>query len=269
MTNDFDADALGQAAVDAYRRDGIVCLRQAFDPDQVAFLRDVAARDMAAPSRMSNDATRDGTGRFFSDTFVHKHIAELGGIVRDSRAADVACALMRTKKVNLIFDQFLIKAPGTSTRTVWHHDATYWPVAGDMVATLWLALDPVTMESGAVEYVKGSHRWGQRYKAESFIDKDLYKEDLPPVPDIEAMRDELDIVAFEMAPGDCTIHHGLTVHGAPGNARDDLWRRAYVMRWAGEDVTYNPRPNLQPMLFDPQIPAGGPLDSELFPVIRP
>lgn len=268
MTNDFGASEVGDEAVETYQRDGIVCLRRAFETADVDFLRDAAARDLEAPSRMGNDATRDGTGRFFSDTFVHYHLPELNRIVRESRAADFARALMRSRKVNLIFDQFLIKAPGTSTRTVWHHDSTYWPVAGDMICTVWVALDPVTRESGAVEYVKGSHRWGQRFKAESFIDKDLYKEDLPPVPDIEAMRDRLDFAQFEMEPGDCTIHHGLTVHGAPGNARDDIWRRAYVMRWAGDDVTYNPRRNLQPMLFDPQIPAGGPLDSELFPVIR-
>ena len=266
--NDFKASDVGAAAVRAYQEDGIVCLRQAFAPDEVAFLRDVAARDMAAPSKMSRDATRDGSGRFFSDTFVSKHIGELDRIVTGSRGADLARALMQTTKVNLLFDQFLIKEPGTTTPTVWHHDATYWPVLGNQICTLWLALDPVTQESGAVEYVRGSHRWGKRFKAESFVDKDLYKEDLPPVPDIEALRDDLSLVLFEMEPGDCTIHHGLTVHGAQGNLRSDVQRRAYVMRWTGDDVVYNPRPNLQPMLYDPAIAVGGPLDCDLFPVIR-
>ena len=34
-------------------------------------------------------------------------------------------------------------------------------------------------------------------------------DDEPPVPDIDAMRDELDFVQYEYEPGDCTIHHGL------------------------------------------------------------
>lgn len=258
---------VGADSVSAYQTDGIACVRQAFDSDAVDMLRDVVARDMADPSPMAVDATRDGEGRFFGDTFVWKHFAELEDFVFTSPAADIAAAMLGSRKVNLIFDQFLVKEPGTSTPTLWHHDQTYWPVAGHQVCTLWLALDPVTKESGAVEYVCGSHLWGQRFKAVSFKDDDLYKEDLPPVPDVEANRDQYKMAQFELEPGDCTIHHGLTVHGAPGNSLARP-RRAYVMRWAGEDVTYYPRPNLQPMLHDPGIPSGGPIDCALFPVVR-
>jgi ectoine hydroxylase-related dioxygenase (phytanoyl-CoA dioxygenase family) len=68
-----------------------------------------------------------------------------------------------------------------------------------------------------------------------------------------------------MEPGDCTVHHAFTLHGAPGNASNDQRRRAYVQRWVGYNLTYNPRPNLQRMLRDPGIPIGAPLDSDLFP----
>ena len=44
-------------------------------------------------------------------------------------------------------------------------------------------------------------------------------------------------------------------------------RRAYVIRWTGNDVTYNPRPNLMKILRDPGIAPGDPLDCDLFPVI--
>lgn len=252
-----------------YEEDGIVCLRQLFDRDTVKRLQDAAEADMAAPSPMGLNATRDGQGHFFGDTFVWRHLEELHDFVFESPSADIAAALLRASKVNLLFDQFLIKMPGTSTPTLWHHDAPYWPVAGSQVCTIWLALDPVTKASGAVEYVCGSHRWGKRFKAVAFKDQDLYKEDLPPVPDIEAMRSELKFVQFELEPGDCTVHHGLTVHGAPGNSSTELKRRAYIVRWMGDDVTYNPRPNLQPMLHDPGIAVGGPLDCDLFPVVRP
>ena len=122
-------------------------------------------------------------------------------------------------------------------------------------------------DSGSVEYVKGSHRGGQRSKAEAFLGEVRYKENLPPVPDIDDMRDELEFLQFELEPGDCTVHHGLTVHGAPGNRTVDRRRRAYVTRWAGDDVVYHPRPDIQPMLWDPDIPSGGPLDSDLWPVV--
>lgn len=254
--------------ISAYQDRGIVYVPEAFSPDEVDFLRDITERDMATPSPMGLEATRDGTGRFFGDTFVWQHMKELEDFIQNSQAADLARHVMQTKKVNLLFDQLLVKEPGTSTPTIWHHDQTYWPVAGHHVCTMWIALDPVTKDSGAVEYVKGSHLWGQRYKAQSFKDKDLYKEDLPDVPDIDSMRDELEFDQFEMQPGDCTIHHGLTLHGASGNLRTDVRRRAYIMRWTGDDATYNPRPNLQPMLYDPPIKSGDPLDCDLFPVVR-
>jgi ectoine hydroxylase-related dioxygenase (phytanoyl-CoA dioxygenase family) len=251
-----------------YEEDGIVCLRQLFDADAVAMVARVIAEETENPGPMMVDATRDGKGRFFGNTFLWKHYDALEDFVRNSPAADIASALFRSPKVNVIFDQFLAKEPGTETRTLWHHDQTYWPVAGDQVCTMWLALDPVSNDTGSVEYVCGSHRWGQRFKAVSFKDDNLYKEDLPPVPDIDALRDQYRIVQFDMEPGDCTFHHGLTVHGAPGNSSPTAQRRAYIVRWAGEDATYHPRPNLQPMLHDPGIEAGGPLDCSLFPAVR-
>ena len=147
--------------IETYRRDGIVCLRGLFDSDWVEFLRSRVAEDQANPSGMVKNINQAGaTGDFFGDTFVCHHNAGFRQAVFDSPAADLAATLFDAEKVNLIFDQILVKEPGTSTRTLWHHDATYWPVAGDQIATLWLALDPVTHETGAVEYVKGSASLG-------------------------------------------------------------------------------------------------------------
>ncbi|MEO7853088.1 MAG: phytanoyl-CoA dioxygenase family protein [Rubrivivax sp.] len=261
--------AITEDEVRTYQDDGIVCLRGMFDAATVARLRDAADHDMEQPGPMAHDVTREGSGRFFADTFVWQHNDALRGFVFDSPSADIAAALLRSRNINLLFDQFLIKMPGTSTPTLWHHDEPYWPVAGTQICTMWIALDEVTRATGAVEYVCGSHRWGQRFKAVSFRDPGLYKEDLPPVPDIEAMRAQLKFVQFEMQPGDCTVHHGRTLHGAPGNSSTTQPRRAYIVRWMGDDVRYNPRPNLQPMLRDPGIESGAALDCELFPRVRP
>lgn len=255
--------------IDAFRRDGIVCLRGIFSPAWVDELRALVEEDIQNPSGMVKNINAEGaTGFFFGDTFVCHHNAGFKRAVFNSPAAGVMAGLFGARKVNLLFDQILVKEPGSTTRTMWHHDHTYWPVAGDQVCTLWIALDPVTAENGAVEYIRGSHKWGQRFKAQSFTGDDRYKEDLPEMPDIDSMRDQLDVLQFEMAPGDCTIHHGLLVHGAPGNETGGR-RRAYVARWCGDDVTYNPRPNIQQMLRDPDIAPGGPLDCDLFPVVWP
>lgn len=260
--------SITQDEIETFQRDGIVCLRGLFDADWVAHLREWVDHAKASPSRLAKNINEVGaTGSFSSDTFLSHHHEGFRRAVFEAPGARVAGALMGAAKINLIFDQMLVKEPGASTRTLWHHDGTYWPVAGDQIATLWVALDDVSPETGAVEYIKGSHKWGKRFLAVSFDPNQKYDEDLPPVPDIDAERDKHDIVQFTMAPGDCTLHHALTVHGAPGNASAQQRRRAYVQRWAGDDVTYNPRPNLQRMLRDPEISSGAPLDSDLFPVV--
>ncbi len=254
--------------IKTFEEDGVVCLHGFFDMDWVERLRDLIDQDIASPSGMvkSIDA-EDATGFFFGDTFVCHHIDGFREAVFNSPAPHIASSILQSKKINLLFDQILVKEPDTSTPTPWHQDYTYWPVSGDQVATLWLALDPVTFDSGAVEYIRGSHRWGKKFLAISFDPEQAYEEDLPQVPNVEENRDDYDIVSFELEPGDCTLHHGLSLHGAQPNRLANQRRRAYIQRWAGNDVTYNPRPNLQKMLRDPGIAPGAALDCDLFPVV--
>jgi ectoine hydroxylase-related dioxygenase (phytanoyl-CoA dioxygenase family) len=81
---------------------------------------------------------------------------------------------------------------------------TYWPIDGNQICTLWLALDTVTADSGAVEYVKGSHKWGQKFKPETFSGGNQYTENLPKVPNIEDQRDEFEFIQF--IPGTRQLH---------------------------------------------------------------
>jgi ectoine hydroxylase-related dioxygenase (phytanoyl-CoA dioxygenase family) len=257
-----------EAEIRTYENDGVVVLRQLFDADWVSKLQEWADEDMASPGRLHQNLTKEGKpGRFFFDTFMWTYHDGFKRFVHESPAAQIAGQILRADKVNVFFDQLLIKEPGTEERTPWHHDMPYWPVRGNDICTLWLALDEVTNANGAVEYVKGSHKWGTAYKPPAFAGDDRYKIDLPKVPDIEAEREKYEFLQFELQPGDCTVHHGLLVHGAPGNSRTDRRRRAVVSRWAGNDAVYTPMPNIQQMMWDPDIPAGGPLDSDLWPVI--
>jgi len=258
---------LGDDDIRTYREEGILHVKGAFDADWIERLRQATEEEMADPGPMVLDLERGQKGRFFGNTFVWHHRPAFRDFVFDSPAAELAATVLQSRKVNVLFDQLLVKEPGTETETMWHHDQPYWPVWGDQVVTMWIALDPVTADSGAVEYIAGSHRWGKRFKAKSFTGDDRYKEDLPELPDIEAERDRHRIVQPELAVGDCTLHHGLTVHHAPGNSRQDRRRRGYIIRWCGDDVTYYPRPNIQPMLRDPGLESGAALDSDLFPVV--
>ena len=58
-----------------------------------------------------------------------------------------------------------------------------------------------------------------------------------------------------------------TVHHAPPNRSEGTRRRAYIQRWAGDGVTYCPRPNAMAIKRTPRLRAGELLaeDSALFP----
>lgn len=280
MTGTFAIEAGGNAAtpdirprdIEDFGRDGIVCLRRMFDSAWVRNLRNLADEMLSADDRhpeQSQELAKAGdSGRFFNEMFIWPRHAGFERVIFGSPAAAIAGTVMEAAQINVLFDQLLIKEPGTREPTPWHHDLPFWPFQGAQICSLWLALDEVTADSGAVEYIKGSHRWGKRYQPTSFVGDGRYQQDgLDPLPDIEAMRGDLDIVRFDMAPGDCTLHHGLTLHGAPGNRRTDRRRRAYVIRWGGDGVTYDPRDGTQPMLRDPGLTAGDPIECDLWPVV--
>ena len=58
-----------------------------------------------------------------------------------------------------------------------------------------------------------------------------------------------------------------TVPHAPPNRSEGTRRRAYIQRWAGDGVTYSPRPNAMAIKRTPRLRAGELLaeDSALFP----
>lgn len=254
-----------------YDVDGVVCIRGAISPEWVESLRLAAQESLNKPSEMHAElaAEHEHAGRFFHDSFIWRYNENCHRFVFESPAAQIARQLMRSQKINIFYDQWLIKEPGTETPTPWHHDLPYWPIDGSQVCTLWLALDTVTATSGAVEFVKGSHRWGKKLRPVSFGAGNQYTEDLPLVPSIDAMRQQHEIIRFDLEPGDCTVHHGLTIHGASGNASSNTRRRAYTSRWTGDDVVFHPRDGLQEM---PPIPAhltaGAALDSDLWPRVQ-
>jgi len=101
------------------QRDGIVCLRGLFDADWVTLLRESIDEDKANPSGLVKSNNEEGaTGNFFSDTFIWHHINGFKRAVFDSPGAEITVTLMSAKKINVIFNQILVKEPGTSTRTL-------------------------------------------------------------------------------------------------------------------------------------------------------
>ena len=276
-----EADVAADVTPRAGRRG--VGLKGLFDGDWVARLNAAIERVKAKPGPLGEAyGAESGEAGVFGDRFVWTFDPDFRALALDSPVGEIAGALMRSRTVNLYCDHLLVKEPGTPTHTPWHHDLQAWPIEGTQVCSIWIALDRVTAESGAVEYVAGSHRWGKRFRSSSFgrkgrdgqatyganaPDNEAYEEP----PDIDRERDRHRILRWDMKPGDCQVFHALTVHGAPGNTAKAQRRRAISLRLAGDDVRWFARPGKTAQLIrDAGLKPGDRLSqSDLFPEIWP
>lgn len=249
-----------EAEVAQFERDGVICLRQLFNEEWLGLLRE-------AIERAKSDRT--GIPGYYSDTFLWQRDPDVRRFVYESPAASIARDMMRSKSVRFYFDHIFVKEPGTEQPTPWHHDLPYWPVEGDQVCSIWLALDHVTKESSGLEYVAGSHRWGKRFQPEAFTPNQSHIEGIAEykIPDISANREDYQLLNWDMEPGDCLVHHALAIHGSGGNTTIDLRRRAIATRWVGDDAVYSPENSSYEPLKDPSLKSGGPLNSPKFPEI--
>ncbi len=256
--------------VRTFEEDGVVHLRGMFDDDWIAHLGAAIDTNLDDAGPLSLEYADEKTGgRYHGDLFLWKRGKAFRDLVFDSPAAEIAARMTKSSKINFFYDQLLVKEPGTNAPTPWHLDEPYWPVKGWQVCSLWLPVDPIVADSGGMRYVKGSHKWTTPYRAQSFTGDDRFKDpERVPVPDIEAMADELDIIEFgDMAPGDVLVHHMNVMHGSPGNLSATHRRRALATRWTGNDAVYDPTPYTFPLIEDPGIKPGDAMTCDLFPPV--
>jgi ectoine hydroxylase-related dioxygenase (phytanoyl-CoA dioxygenase family) len=262
---------LTKEEIRGYREDGIVCLRGLFDTAWIDLLRR-ATDEVLVEYRLSRRPGDPSPGRFLRTVLMWTFHPAFHAFAFRSPAGAIAAQLMGSQRVLLYGDNLLIKEPGAVERTPWHQDQPYFKVNGSQICSLWLAFDRVTADTGAVEFIRGSHRWGRWFRPVAFdsggkrkVNESLDR--LEDLPDIEGRRDAYDIVRFDLEPGDCTVHHGLTLHGAPGNRSSHQTRRGLSLRLLGEDATYVPRHSDVPTPADAYLRPGGPIECAQYPCI--
>ena len=263
--------------IERYVNDGVVCLRGVLEPKWIDViergLRDVEQ----APGPMSY-SERDSANRmhYLSDMFSAVSNPWLRQFIFDGPIAATVGALLRATRINFFYDHSFLRRAGSSHVTEWHNDKAYWPVSGEQLCTVWVPVQAVTLRNGPLEYVIGSHKWERAFKDSFYpmyrqldfrgLDPENAIVDEPP--DVNAYRHAFNIATFELDPGDCLVHHPLTLHASP-KIDHDARRWAYATRWAGDDVRFAPRVDTQRLVYDPGLNAGDPLDSELFPRVWP
>lgn len=260
------------AALEAMAADGVVCLRGAIAPDWLERLDAAVEAAVAAPGpHHFRFGSPDEPGFFFGDVLLWQRLAAFRDFAFEGPLAALAGRLMGSESVVFYHDFLLVKQGGTPRRTPWHQDQSYWCVGGDQALTIWAPLDPVG-RANTLEFLRGSHRWAPLYAAVPFGAESRFdggRDGRPPVPDIEAERDRHEILAWELAPGDCLAFHCRMLHSAPGNPLHRP-RRALSTCWAGDDARFVAiASDLAPPVVGEGLRHGDPLACATFPRILP
>lgn len=244
----------------SYEEDGVAVIRGAISMEWVKYMRDAMERVLNTPGPTGGNINDDGRGRFAFETFTWMHDEGFRRLAYESPIGELAGRMMRSSKTNFLYDFFFSKEPHTPHSTSWHQDHVGVCCHGKQAIGTWMPLDVVTPDSGAPEYIRGSHKWNlwyairydEEYKSEDYsnnyvmlpeadtVDPSEWDETFVPeseFPDIEGEREKYDIVTFESEPGDIIVNNLLLAHGAPGN-HTDRRRRAVGGRWVGDDAVF-------------------------------
>ena len=263
--------AVGPDDVASFREKGAVCLRGIVDRRWLDVLAFGVEKNLKDPSPYGCRYTEEGSpGGFVDDYCNWQRISEYRDFVFGAGLGAVMAELLGSREVRFFHEHVLVKEPGTREVSPWHQDQPYYCVDGDQVASAWIPLDPVP-RAVCPQFVAGSHRWGKMYTPRKFADHRPYEgafDRFEPVPDVDAHRDDYEILSWELEPGDVIFFHMKTLHGAPGTVGLDSRRRAVATRWLGDDAVFANRPfTTSPPFPEVDLEPGAPMEHDVFPVV--
>jgi len=256
--------ALSPEAVERFRRDGFVRLKEVFDCETIGeFGPEIVRLTLEAKNGVKPLAERSTYGKaFLQVTNLWLKSAVARELVFSRRLAGIAARLLEVDGVRLYHDQALIKEPGGGF-TPAHADQFYWPLASDRSITAWIPLQPVPAEMGPVGYYAGSQRFE-------------IGRDLPISDDSERRiaatmeREKFELVDDPFEVGEVSFHAGWTFHRAGPNETEDM-RSVMTIIYMDRDmrlkVPANQMEEVDREAFCPGIRPGDVIDSPLNPLL--
>lgn len=220
-----------------YARDGVVCLRQVFNPEWTESLAPFARRIIV-------DKEDFGLLPTTPRRYMARRIEEFRRFVFESPLGEAIGSVLRSEYIRFYFDEIFAKPPNSIEETKWHCDRMGWPVTGEMVPSVWIPLTPI-VKANSMEAIAGSHKSDIPYWLFSANARRMIQpEDRPNHPDGQALRSDerISFLSWDMNPGDMLIFHPWVLHYSCGNPTD-AWRLAVSLRVFGDDIRWDPRPD--------------------------
>jgi hypothetical protein len=121
--------------------------------------------------------------------------------------------------------QVFSKPAGDGLAIPWHQDGQYWPMRPLATVTIWIAIDPATVENGCLRVIPGTHAQGLMPHETNAAAGLALNQQLA-----EYTVDEDGAVDIELEAGQISLHHAMLVHGSNAN-RSAKRRCGYAIRY--------------------------------------
>lgn len=220
---DLDGEyPLSEAQVERFREQGFIVLEGVLDRAEITAYGEAIRAAAMAHFRARGLATSFG-GAFLQQLNLRFCSDAVRSFVLSPRFGRIASRLLGAPAVRLYHEQALFKPPG-GIDSHWHQDQFYFPFDDTWTLGMWMPLVDCSLDMGPLRFIAGSHRYGNlegmsiSEESKRFFDDFAAREGLPvvQVPGLRA--------------GDCSLHLGWTVHGAPAN-RSDKMREAMTANY--------------------------------------
>jgi phytanoyl-CoA hydroxylase len=155
------------------------------------------------------------------------------GLIRDKRILGLVMGILGDE-VWFFADKALLKPPHIGVEKPWHQDIPYFPFEPKepyLHVAVWIALDEATAENGCMQYLPGSHRWG------NLTTSTAWTETVSHLAVDEGRIDPSRAIIVEAQPGDVVLHDGMVLHySAPNRSSKPRW--AFVLDYLSTRARY-------------------------------
>lgn len=224
--------ALTQEQVDAYMADGYLRLGRILDDDTLALLRREydaefeRARDSGNYLNLATDANADleqkrkAPVQMLQIMQMCERNIHFRKVLHHEGILNVIEDIIGPN-IQLFHDQALFKPAHHGGAVFWHQDNGYWRCTPANLVSIWITLDDVVAENGAMQVIPGSHLRPVRHSPNERASF-LYN--------IEKYVDTSKALVVDLPAGGAMIHHCQTLHYTQPNTTERQ-RRAFIMHF--------------------------------------
>jgi ectoine hydroxylase-related dioxygenase (phytanoyl-CoA dioxygenase family) len=226
--------------IDFFWTNGFLAVEQISSPEEIEVMR--AAYDKIFTQRAGreegNQFDLGGTDEEGKEAALPqilnpaKYAPELKDTLAEANARAISQQLFArvgdAEKVGGGVAHAIFKPARSGAPTPWHQDEAYWNPEFDYTSlSVWMPLQPATLENGCMQFIPGTHEW--EVKPHHSINHDPRVHGLEIDEDVAV--DYSKAVACPLPPGGCTLHLSRTMHYTAPN-RSAIPRRALIMGYA-------------------------------------